>query len=346
MILKPLEVPELLLKTEALNYRLIPIHPLKLKISAKARNLRAGYNGELSLEFPLSFLPYDKFLIFHALRIHDANGIFQIDILLLSANFILIIEVKNIWDHVIFDDMGQAVRVENDKTKAFTNPIDQVNLQHLRFLRWLRQFNFPSIPIEKIVVYSNPNTVLKNHTNDKVITEVVMHKEKILQKIDELTRMYHTPCFSEEHLMNLAFQLLTAHVSEEVDILNKYNVSSDELIKGVFCQECNIAPMRWIRGKWNCSSCKTSSKTSHQWALVDYGLLKSAYINNRSARDFLQVDSEKVARNLLQKENFERLGTTSGVKYKMDIDNLVEKSNYVKRSILGRSSRSEGGSSQ
>lgn len=320
LIIKPLEIPLTLLRTEALVRRLHPTYPKKMEINQKARALRTGYKGELSLEFPLSFLPYEQYLIIHNLRIRDSSGFFQIDTLLLSHHFILIIEVKNIYGDITFDEMGQTIRKADEKEEGFTNPIDQVNLQHLRLLRWMRQYHFPPIPLEKIVVYSNTNTILRNTSNNPTVIEMVMHKEKLLAKIDELSAKYCTPCLTEEQLLELSNQLLLADNPQKVDVMKQYLIAYKDLIKGVICLTCSSAPMTYKGGIWRCETCYYASKTAHKQGLVDYALLVKNYINNREAREFLQLNSESIARKLLQKEGYCKIGRKSGMKYKLNTE--------------------------
>lgn len=106
MIVKPQEVPLDMLQTEALDRRLSTHHLQKENVFQKARNLRAGYKGEKSLEFTLDMLPSSDYYIFHNLRIPDKIGFFQIDTLLFTKKYMLIIEAKNIYGIITFDDLG------------------------------------------------------------------------------------------------------------------------------------------------------------------------------------------------------------------------------------------------
>ncbi|MCM3740077.1 NERD domain-containing protein [Oceanobacillus luteolus] len=324
LIIKPLKPPIELLQHEALNERVPQNHPQKEIIDSRARNIRAGYNGEQDLQYMLNFLPPEKYLIFQYLRIKDNQSYFQIDILLLSAQYLLIIEVKNIRDHVIFDEMGQVIRKEVDKEQAFTNPVFQVKLQHLRLLRWLRQYDFPSLPIEKIVVYSNSNTILKNHTNNNELPKMVMHKDKLLDKIEEFEKMYPVARLSGDQLMEISNRLLAAHSEKKEDLLAKYKISYGELIKGVICPECLQAPMIRKGGKWLCYYCRAASKKAHRRALAEYGLLVNEYIKNREAREFLQLESRHIVKQLLQKEKLESYGIKSGLEYKLEPYHLLD----------------------
>ncbi|WP_164669869.1 nuclease-related domain-containing protein [Virgibacillus doumboii] len=322
MYAKPIAIPNHILQALALNSRIPDTHRNKHSINQNAANLYSGFKGEKSLNYNLSFLPEDDFLIFHYLRIPDDKGHFQLDFLLLSIYFFLIIEVKNIYDHVNFDEMGQTYRGSGEKVEIFKNPVDQVNLQHRRLLSWLRKYNFPAIPIEKIVVFSQDKTYLKNLANDKVISDIVMHRDKVLPKIDLYMNKHKSVCCLDNQLLELSYQLLKQHNPEEYDGIKKFDITTDDLIKGVICPGCGSIPMIWQSGKWLCAGCGFKSKTAHQPTLTDYALLAGEYINNREARDFLKLDSDYIIKRILRQEQFEHFGETSGRKYKIDLEKL------------------------
>ncbi|MBU8661543.1 NERD domain-containing protein [Virgibacillus pantothenticus] len=319
LIIKPLQASHYLLQMEALARRLPTTHTLKDTITSKAKRLRAGYIGEASLEYPLQFLPQQTFLIFYNVRLKNEYDYFQIDILIVSANFILIVEVKNIKDHVIFDEMGQAIRISDHKKEAFTHPMYQINLQHTRFLRWLRQHNLPPVPLEKLVVYTNPKTILKNLTNDEKISDLIIHKEKFLEKLNLFQEKYTKYCLSEDEIVQLSFRLTSSHITKRINVLEKYALKEQELIRGVLCLKCYAAKMYFHYGTWRCNSCYDQSKIAHRYAFSYYALLIEPYINNRQAREFLEISSPYMMKRLFKKENLQSIGSTSGRKYKLEV---------------------------
>ncbi|WP_164669415.1 nuclease-related domain-containing protein [Virgibacillus doumboii] len=324
MYVKPLTFPVHIQKALALDRRIADTHPEKQSINSDAAKLSSGYKGEESLIFHLNFLPEDDFLIFHYLRIPDDKGHFQLDFLILSIYFFLIIEVKNIYDHVNFDEMGQAYRELNDEIKNFGNPVFQVNLQHRRLLNYLREMNYPTVPIEKIVVFSSNDTYLRNLSNNKIISDIVMHRDKVLPKIDSFIEKNKLKCLSDDHLMKLSYHLLEDHRPEEYNEMEKKGITTDDLIKGVFCPGCGSIPMIWKSGKWLCENCGLRSKTAHRPTLCDYRLLVGEYINNREARGFLKLDSNSITRKSLQAEGLDKVGVGSGMRYRLDLEKLTE----------------------
>ncbi|WP_010529981.1 nuclease-related domain-containing protein [Lentibacillus jeotgali] len=324
MYVKPLALPLHIQEAMALDRRVANTHLQKHAISKAAANLFSGYKGEESLIYHLNFLPEDDFLIFHYLRIPDGKGRFQLDFLLLSIYFFLIIEVKNIYDNVTFDEMGQVYRESAEKVEVFGNPVDQVNLQHRRLLSWLREMNLPAVPIEKIVVFSRDSTYLRNLTNNKIISDIVMHRHKILPKIDSFINRYRLARISEDQLMELSYRLLEEHNPEVYSGMEKFGMTTHDLIIGVICPGCRNVPMHWKSGKWLCLSCGLKSKTAHRPALADHSLLIGKSINNREAREFLKLNSNSITRKILQSEELDKIGVGSGMRYRLDIGKLLD----------------------
>ena len=137
MILKERKIPLLILKTEALLRRL-PAHHPKIPIINEELNKRlAGYKGEASLDFPLDFLDSKEYIILHDLRLPDSDRFFQIDTLILTKKFALILEVKNITGILHFDTVyNQLIRIKNGKEQVFPCPLIQVNRQASQLRRW------------------------------------------------------------------------------------------------------------------------------------------------------------------------------------------------------------------
>jgi hypothetical protein len=322
LIVKPLEVPIELLQTEALNGRLPPEHHMKVTVSNDARILRAGYNGEKSLSFTLSLLDPSSYYILHNLRIPDQSGYFQIDNLLLNQYFGVILEVKNIFGTITFDAMGQMIRSVNEVEEGFQNPIEQAIKQEYRLRRWLEKNRLPNFPIERLVVFSYSSTILRDMTNDQSFPNLVIHEDKLFSKLTSLENFYQEASLTTRQVKRISKKLLEAHTPRKVNILEKYEVSEDELVKGVFCEKCKEAIMVWTHGKWKCVSCGYHSLKAHKAALKDYSLLISKEISNRKARDFLKLESIHVTKRLLQKEGYEQTGKTSARKYMLEFVNM------------------------
>ena len=68
-------------------------------VSENLAKFMAGYKGELAIEYPLSFLPETEYRILHDIRLFDQKHYFQIDTLIVSACFLLVLEIKILLVH-------------------------------------------------------------------------------------------------------------------------------------------------------------------------------------------------------------------------------------------------------
>ncbi|WP_194841295.1 nuclease-related domain-containing protein [Salinibacillus xinjiangensis] len=324
MIVKQRDIPMKMLKTEALNRRVDDHHRMKSLIEQHYLNFRAGYNGEKAIDFYLRFLNPDTYQILHNVRIPDRNNFFQMDTLILTKHFILIVEVKNYYQEIVYDEMGQAYRNIGGVEEGYSNHVEQVLLQKRRLSDWLLKHRFPQPPIETLVVFTNPKTIIKNLAHDPLITETVIQKEKLLSKIEYFTAKHQIKLLNRNQLNKITANLKDQHTPESVDVLKKYNVSTHELKLGVFCPKCDTNTMYRNHGKWTCANCGGHSKNAHVAALKDYYLLIGDQINNRQARFFLKVNSVHMMKQLLQKEKLKMIGVTSARRYFLDYTNAKD----------------------
>ncbi|WP_435994011.1 nuclease-related domain-containing protein [Rossellomorea sp. LjRoot5] len=113
MICKELTIPLILEKTEALSGRIVQ-HHLKIPLIEKdLRKRRAGYNGESTVYYHLNFLKDKKYKIYYNVRLPILSNHFQMDFLLLTRFYILIIEVYN---HLTNSELRKFLHLQSRNT--------------------------------------------------------------------------------------------------------------------------------------------------------------------------------------------------------------------------------------
>ncbi len=138
LIVKACSIPIKATLIEATLKRLVLGHPKRQPLEAELGRMMAGYWGEQVVSSILEGLPKNEYFIFHDLRLQGKYRPFQIDFLLLSTSFFLILEVKNIAGELRFDDtFNQLIRTLNEQNEGFDDPIVQVNLQRKKLQAWL-----------------------------------------------------------------------------------------------------------------------------------------------------------------------------------------------------------------
>lgn len=322
LIVKPCSLPINAMLIEALLQRLALGHPKRSALELELGRKMAGYWGEQSVCSILEVLPKNEYFIFHDLRLQGKPHPFQIDFLVLSPYFFLILEVKNIAGELYFDDsFKQIIRTINNQNEAFDDPVMQVNLQRKQLQAWLTAKKLPPIPIETLVVSANPKAVLR--AENKRLSDMVVRKKSLSFKIEELANKHQREIISKKELKKLTNTLLKAHTPHISELLKNYKILTDELMTGVHCPNCGKLPMTRKWGMWVCSSCSFTSRDAHLRALRDYALLIKPIITNREMRKFLQLESASAAARILSCLNLPYTGSTKDRVYHLNLHDYV-----------------------
>ncbi len=316
MIKKERKIPLKIHMLEVLLRRLLTNHPKRPQIEAELSKRKAGYKGEQSLDYYLSFLPDSSYYIFHDLRLPSGPHYFQIDTLLISPYFILILEIKSISGILYFDDkFNQFYRSTNGVEEPFNDPITQVERQVKHFQDLLKHLRLSDITVESLVVFSNYSSNLKILSPNSRRYQKTIHSADFPFKMDDLEKKYNKELLSPKDLRKLTNYLLKTHSPFTPNVLEQYEINRSELLSGIHCPKCFSLPMKRDFGTWTCLRCGTSAKDAHIDSLIDYCLLFKNSITNSEFRDFAQIKSRSTPTNLLNSMNIKIEGSTKGRTY-------------------------------
>ncbi|MYL36265.1 NERD domain-containing protein [Halobacillus litoralis] len=314
MIKKERTFPRDIKVLQALKRRLVDNHPQSEAVNDQLKLRLTGFKGELSLNYPLTFLPSDHY-IFHDLRLYDGTHHFQIDCLVVTPSLLIILEVKNIGGELFFNQRFHYLeRKWEEDHSTFADPVIQVG-RHTRQLRkLLNLWQIPHVPIYGLVVNSHPAARIDTDDDD---LENVIRIETLPEKISTLVEG-SIPILNASPMNRLTTHLLTNHESYFYDYVKCFKLEKEDFKKGVFCPKCSSLPMKRMHGRWKCVNCAHLSKSAHVDALEDYSLLIEDRITNQSARDFLLISSPTSVKKLLQSMNLSTVGQNKGRAYMLD----------------------------
>ncbi|WP_017186910.1 nuclease-related domain-containing protein [Alkalibacillus haloalkaliphilus] len=318
MIVKEHEFPAKLLKLAAAHNRLFEHHPDYHQVESELYRERSGYAGELRVDYPLSKLDFPHFIL-HDLRLRLFQNYFQMDTLLLTERFALILEVKNFTGIIsINPTFNQLIQTVDGETHTYDDPVIQVEEQKQQQLQWLGFSSVHRLPIETLVVMANPKATL-DITSEKH-REHIIPISQLTQKIRDISQKYHEPIMPVDATSRLAHKMKDHHNFKNYNIEKSFRIHFDDYKRGIFCPYCKTSIMIRLRRRWQCRRCKFRSHDAHENAFKDFFLLKGDEITNREVRDFLRVESDNLAKYFLQQQNFETKGNTIGRKYLMNYE--------------------------
>ncbi len=308
MTRKRLTIPLNVRLNQALLRRLPPNHEKIPIIREDLMKRNAGYRGEKALDAQLRVIEAKGYTIFQGLRLEVDQQVFQIDTLIISCRFALILEVKNIAGTLIFDQrFKQLIRVLDNKEEGFLDPISQAQRHKFLLEELLKKIKLFNVPILFKVVISNPSTIIKSASYNVIDPSIVIHLNQLLINFHKIENSYSEEKITKKELNKIKKVILKNH---SIIIPNKsiYKVEDDEIRSGVLCEKCSVKKMIRRKTYWYCPSCMHKSASSHISALSDYCLLINPNPRNEAIKDFLNIKSSKSTRLLLQSMNIPHEG--------------------------------------
>ncbi|MED3561213.1 nuclease-related domain-containing protein [Bacillus xiapuensis] len=304
MNLKPLTLPPMVEKIDALLRRIRFDHPKMMNIQMEREMKMKGYQGQKALEFYLDQLPEKKYDIINDLRLYDGKYYFQIDVLVLSVAFFLDLEAKNRGKEIIFErELEQATLVKNNYRERIDNPVLQAKTQARKLRKWLQDQNCAAPPIHYLFVNSNKNTKITFAYHNHPQNRNICNSEGLLEKIEQIEE-FEIEKITQKELRKIARLLLAHHIPEDPDILRYFDISPKEISTGVKCPNsvCHFIGMERRYGTWYCPKCGTRSKDAHIQAIYDHFLLIKPTITNAELCNFLHINP-RIAYKILSAMN-------------------------------------------
>lgn len=318
MFVKPIEVPFHVRQYKYLSQRLISSSPHRKETEAHLARYWAGYRGEESLKYPFHFVPDDD-MIFHNLRLSDGPHFFQLDFLVLTRSFLLILDVKNIIGNIILND-HQMIRTINQQEDAFPDPLIQAVRHQCQIKEWLGAHGFPVLPVQTLVVFTAKSVL---HFEDRKRSALCILPDSLPFRISSLSKKMARKIVTEEERLRIKEELMEEHQELKIDFLNGTGIKRNELINGVRCEKCGRYTAHRHYGTWSCMSCGHHSKDVGIKMLIEYRHLFGPSITNRTCREFFQLRSESVARKLLTSHHLPCIGNTRDKVYTIT-DSVLE----------------------
>lgn len=296
---------------EALVRRLPSRHTEYIYYFEKLRRMQAGFAGEqrIDAEWLEIILPHPHYFL-HDLQILNHFGTtHQIDTVLLSPQFILILEIKNVTGILDFDEsFSQFTRTTVEgNVEGMTNPFHQ-SRRHMEWMKGLLQQSRLEIPVHYAVVLATKNAILSKSLRGQPI----FHVSGLRYFVRELFQQHKEVTMDEEKLFQFASKLLSMHRPIKREIV----LPVQDIVKGVLCESClNGQPMNYRYPKWYCQRCESVDNKAIFRTVEDYRLLVGESLTNKSFCEFFKIDSPNTAYKLLQKLPLKAEGTKRNRKY-------------------------------
>lgn len=304
MILKNRKIPLRILQGEAILRNISPTCPARQSLETDCAKRKAGYWGETELDYYLKLLPHDDYFILNDLRLPFMSNFFQIDSVIITKRYIILIESKSIKGILYFDKVfNQLIRLKDDIEEAFEDPIAQVKT-HILKLKSLFPTLLKNVPTDYLVSIANTKTIIKSNSNH---IDRVSHAYNIVHLLMELDAQYKVEFLTTDQVLDVANRLIELHTPSPLKSLQTLGFSKRDFPPGIHCPNCN-RKLDYYWGKWTCATCQTTSRKIYIQKIIDYFLIFGRGITNSQCKEFLDLPSDNRSFIILNKLNLPSTG--------------------------------------
>lgn len=267
--------------------------------------VRAGFGGEEHV---------DKILLrsrLHAVLVGDlqlADRLCQIDTLVVTNHFVLILEVKNFSGMLTFhEDRFQMVQTTREGNRfGYNSPVTQVWNAREELRAILSEAGIP-LPVYGAIVLPYSSTLI-----DRMPGEFpVVYGYSLNRFISTLPRTGRTLPPKE------TAQLLISHHQPfpKMDFQEVYKYDPRRIKRGVLCPLCGRTCERRSERMHVCRSCNAPVDDGYRRALDDWFDFVSPEISNTECREFLGLKDKHAAKYLLNRLELRKKGNVRSTCY-------------------------------
>ena len=297
-----------------LKHRLPDDHKHYNNVLQKISAIEAGYYGEkradrslLEVQFPeeVCIIPD-----FH-MKVHQ-NRYVQIDTLIITRSYFLIIEVKNMIGTINFrTSPNQILRILNDEIIPLKCPIVQLERNQDGLQIWQDQNDW-NLPIYTALVFASDRAIIENAPANKNIL-FTKNLPLYIQKLNKIP-----PKLSKNQFRRLTQKVLQRNIRfAEKPLCEKLDINLNELKKGILCSHCGGQLFRLTERKWICRTCNKQDKDPISRNIEDLFILIKAEITMKECAQLLQPKSRFMLNYTFKKMQLIKTERGNNTTYKM-----------------------------
>ncbi|NKF05654.1 NERD domain-containing protein [Clostridium gasigenes] len=208
----------------------------KKNIARDIAFLKAGISGEKNVYYELknSFIPM---ICLHDIRIEDGDYAAQLDFVVITHKYIMILETKKLNGDILINECGDFIRsIKNNYSKGIKkegiySPIAQ-NDRHVRILKEILMKNgkIRNTPIISGVVIANPKSIVNKTKASKKIKDEIFRYDQLTEILNEKLKVHKDSEILERRMKEVADFLIINNKNIHIDYNKKYSLTEEDFI--------------------------------------------------------------------------------------------------------------------
>ncbi|KIL46598.1 hypothetical protein KP77_27250 [Jeotgalibacillus alimentarius] len=288
---------------QALVQRIPKHHPGYVRVLEQLSIEEAGLHGELYFDSVASKILTPQSAQLKNLTLTLFKETFQIDSIIVTPQFILITEIKNMVGNLYFNKKGGVLtRMSNGQTSYFTCPLFQVSRHVECISHILKKLNL-KVPVHDLVIYTNNNVEFTVKDSEQEIYEKIHRVEQFTQHYRKM-KDSASPHLSTTQMKIFCQELLKRNTLPFwKDHVTKTGVIHSDLINGVMCYRCCKIALA-VRNGWRCKACDKRIDNMLYQNIIEYFLIHGPTATTKDITKFLHFANTRSAMHYLVKLGF------------------------------------------
>lgn len=189
----------------------------------KIKIFELGLSGEKSVQFELmnAFIPIH---ILHDLYLEHGEWKAQIDFIVITRKFILVVEVKNYYGNIHVTEQGDFIRnvMKGKKVvfqEGFYSPIRQIERQTEVLRTLLKEHGVigDKTPIKQVVVFTNNKTILDLKKAKENIQDRIVRVDGLVGFISKELKKPSPVQILDNRMSDISNFLMESHIENEIE---------------------------------------------------------------------------------------------------------------------------------
>ncbi|MFS0752591.1 nuclease-related domain-containing protein [Oceanobacillus sp. 1P07AA] len=296
-------------KTKDLMLYDLLVHRMDFSIKDRQtyEKMKQGYEGERRFDQLFDETNGDSLILQDLLFTHN-NTTFQIDSVIITADTIFLLEIKNYKGDFIYEN-DKLVKMPNTE---IIQPLHQLHRSEALFRNMMLGFKY-TLPIKSLVIFIHPHFTLYQ-APVKIPFVLPTQVQSFVQKLHRNSTMNIT----ERHHL-IAKELLNHHISQS-KFRNVADYHYDELQKGIYCRNCKqFFDIAYPERKYLvCAHCneKEDVNTAVLRCVNEYKILfPNEKVTTNNILDWCAIITSKKRIRKILRENYEVKGTKQWTYY-------------------------------
>lgn len=268
----------------------------KMEIEERLYRIQAGFAGELRVDRYLESIQcLDSKIILTDVRLPTrSGGTFQIDTLIISQKYILILEVKNIKGDLYFKtDPHFLLREVDGIGTRMECPITQLEVAQFHLVDWLRRSGI-NMEVRGEIILSNQSAFIKEIPEKSP----VMYMKRLMILLQDMEKL--PVLLNEQQIRIIATQIKTQQSEyTQPPLCTTFQIDPNQLKIGQLCKSCNGEMVYRTERMKFCTNCQTEQPSDYGETVADWFLLIDSSMTSAQCRYFLNLKGKQQARYIL-----------------------------------------------